>query len=80
MALLMSPVPLNKGALSRAGTRLRTWLTGWWDGWLGTKMILLTPDHWFQLWKVPEPRLWVLPPAAMETIMEVFNEDRLAHP
>ena len=29
---------------------------------------------------VEGPRLWELPPAAMEPIMEVFNEDRMAHP
>ena len=26
------------------------------------------------------PRLWMPPPAAMETVMKLFNEDRIAHP
>ena len=77
----MAMVPVGQCALTRSDDhRLRTWVEGWWNGWLGTTLTLLTPDHWFQLWRVPGPRLWVSPPAAMETVMEVFNEDRLAHP
>ena len=56
------------------------WVDDWWGGWLGTYLTLLASDHWFQLWKVPGPRLWAQPPAAMETVMEVSNEDHLAHP
>ena len=34
----------------------------------------------FDLHKVEGPMLWMPPPVAMETIMKVFNEDRMAHP
>ena len=40
----------------------------------------LSPDYWFQLHIQDRPRLWTPPPAAMETVVEVFNEDCLAHP
>ena len=43
-------------------------------------MRLLEPDDWFELYDIATPRLWGPPPAAMETIVELFNEDRLAHP
>ena len=39
----------------------------------------VTKDNRFDLQKVEGARLWILPPAAMETTMEVFNEDRMAH-
>ena len=58
----MTLVPLWETAIVRAGSsQLRTWLEGWWGGWLGTTLTLLAPDHWFQLWRVPGPRLWVPP-------------------
>ncbi|KAL7533011.1 hypothetical protein ACHAXR_004993 [Thalassiosira sp. AJA248-18] len=34
----------------------------------------------FELQHVEGARLWMPPPAAMETVMELFNEDRIAHP
>ena len=37
-------------------------------------------ELFFDLHKVEDPRLWMPPPDAMETIMEMFNEDRMAHP
>ena len=40
----------------------------------------VTKDNLFNLHKVEGPRLWMPPPAAMETVMEVFSEDRIAHP
>ena len=77
----LSFVPIGQNALTRAGLRaLRGWVDGWWNKWLGTQLTLLTPDLWFQLWNVPGPRFWAPPPAAMEAVMEVFNEDHLAHP
>ena len=39
----------------------------------------LSPDYWFQLHIQDRPRLWTPPPAAMETVVEVFNEDCLEH-
>ena len=39
----------------------------------------LSPDYWFELHTQDRPRLWTPPTAAMETVVEVSNEDRLAH-
>ena len=40
----------------------------------------VTNDNMFDLHKLEGLRLWMPPPAAMETIMEVFYEDRMAYP
>ena len=40
----------------------------------------VTKDNLFDLYKVKGPRLWMPQPVAMETIIEVCNEDRMAHP
>jgi|SaaInl85LU_5_DNA_1037374.scaffolds.fasta_scaffold15347_4 hypothetical protein len=40
----------------------------------------MSPDLWFEARSVEGARLWMPPPAAMETVMEVFNDDRIAHP
>ena len=48
---------------------------------MGNRLLTeLTNDNLFDLDTVEGPRLWILPPAAIETITEVFNEDRMAHP
>ena len=36
-------------------------------------------DYWFQLHTQDRPRLWKHPPAEMEKVVEVFNDDCLAH-
>ena len=41
---------------------------------------MLSPEDWFTLYKVEHPRLWCPPPAAMATVVELFNDDRLPHP
>ena len=35
---------------------------------------------WFTLFEKKLPYLWCLPPVAIETVVEVFNDDRLVHP
>eukprot|EP00984_Skeletonema_dohrnii_P024304 scaffold13420_cov135-Skeletonema_dohrnii-CCMP3373.AAC.1 len=40
----------------------------------------LTPKDWFSLYEIKSHRLWIPPPAAMETVVELFNEDRLVNP
>ena len=37
-------------------------------------------NNWFELQRVSGPWLWMPPPATTETVLEVFNEDRIAHP
>ena len=46
-----------------------------WENTILTEVINL-----FDLHKLEGPRLWIPPPAAAETVMEVFNEDIIAHP
>ena len=40
----------------------------------------LETEDWFELHTQDITRLWKPPPAAMETVVELFNEDHLAYP
>ena len=40
----------------------------------------MEPEDWFRLHEVKGHRLWIPPPAAMETVMELFAEDHLVNP
>ncbi|KAL7525365.1 hypothetical protein ACHAXR_000975, partial [Thalassiosira sp. AJA248-18] len=78
-------VPLDKGADERTEGKVRAWIESWWrsgsgDPWGKKKLKMLSPQDWFLRHECEEPRLWCPPPAAMETVVELFNEDRLAHP
>ena len=88
-------IPLNEGADDRAQGRVEEWVRAWWstkDGkpWTqmgedttryeSTQLIRLNPEDWFRLRDIRGHRLWMPPPAAMETIVEVFNEDRIVYP
>jgi hypothetical protein len=81
----MQFLPLCEGAAERAGTGIEKWVRSWWaleDGtpWFGQELNLLMPKDWFLLYQIKEPRLWLPPPAAMETALELFSEDRLVNP
>ena len=61
------------------------WVNFWWEdassfSWRKDRMNPLRPEEWFSLRDILTPRLWVPPPAAMETVVELFNDDRLARP
>ena len=76
-------VLLNEDTSQLSGTRVSQWVDSWWKGkdgepWCGRNLKLLKPDDWFDLHNIQEARLWIPPPAAMETVVELFNEDRLA--
>ena len=78
-------IPLNEGANEQVDGRVEEWVNSWWslengEPWFGDKLRLLSPEDWFLLHTFSTPRLWMPPPAAMEVVMEMFNEDRLAHP
>ena len=78
-------IPLDTGAVARSQGRVQKWVNSWWNDlsgepYLGSSLRLLEPNDWFELYDIEAPRLWSPPPAAMETVMELFNEDRLAHP
>ena len=78
-------IPLNKSADQRSGGQVVSWINYWWKdrkgaAWGGRALKRLSPDDWFQLHTQERPRLWTPPPASMETVLEVFNEDCQAHP
>ncbi|EJK73831.1 hypothetical protein THAOC_04525 [Thalassiosira oceanica] len=78
-------IPLDTGAVARSRGRVQEWVNSWWNDlsgkpYLGADLRLLEPNDWFELYDIKAPRLWSPPPAAMETVVELFNEDRLAHP
>ena len=78
-------IPLNEGAGARSNGKIEAWVKTWWNDasgqpWCGQKLKVLQPNDWFDLPNNQAPRLWLPPPAAMETVVELFNEDHLAHP
>ena len=80
-------IPLRHGADARARGRVGNWVRSWWrvgrnqrEPWGGLDLVEIDRDNMFELYQVEGPRLWMPPPAAMETVMELFNEDRIAHP
>ena len=78
-------IPLNDLADERSVGRVVSWMNSWWKDrtgatWGGGAIKRLSPDDWFDLHAQDRPRLWTPPPAAIETVVEVFNEDRLIHP
>lgn len=69
----------------RSDGKVLDWIHSWWgedasSSWCSSPLTLLSPTDWFQLRTIPGPRLWVPPPAAMETVLEMFSEDRIARP
>ena len=78
-------LPLNQDAHERSDGEVTKWIHSWWkepDGtpWGGVPLQHLSPEDWFQLSDIKAPRLWTPPPAAMEAVMELFNEDRIVNP
>ena len=82
----LSFIPLDKGAGQRSEGRVQEWIRKWWGGGegakpaLGAALVEVTKEMMFELNTVEGARLWVPPPAAMEVVMEMYNEDRIAHP
>ena len=52
----------------------------WWGSWCGSNLVEIDHSRWFELQDVSGPRLWMPPPAAMATALEMFNANRIAHP
>ena len=78
-------IPLAQSANERMPQVLHGWINSWWSDlegkpWCGAALRLLTPTDWFTLSEVNQPRLWMPPPAAMTTVLELFNDDRLVRP
>jgi hypothetical protein len=68
----LSFIPLAEGANERSAGAVKAWVDSWWGSWCGAPLREMTKDHWFELHRVVGPRLWMPPPAAMATILEVF--------
>ncbi len=78
-------VLFNRGADERSGGRVSAWVRSWWATKKGTdfggfKLQNITSKNMFKLRDVTGGWLWMLPPAAMETAIELWSKDRLAHP
>ncbi len=88
-------IPLNEGADERSQGRVEKWVRAWWSDQEGTpwtrvsgdntqyestQLTKLDPEDWFRLRDILGHRLWMPPPAAMETVVELFNEDRMVNP
>ena len=78
-------IPLNNLADERSGGRVGSWITSWRKyrsgaAWGRYALKRLSPNDWFQLHNQDKPRLWTPPQSAIETVVELLNEDCLAHP
>jgi hypothetical protein len=78
-------VPLSQSANHRMPRLLLSWVNSFWcnssgEPWCGSHLHLLSPNDWFLLHELNKPRLWMPAPAAMTTVLEVFNDDRLTRP
>jgi hypothetical protein len=81
----MKFLPLRKSSQERTEGLVHKWIDSWWrtsegEPWGNEKLRELSPEDWFSLYDLDSPRLWCPPPAAMEMVMELFNEDRLVNP
>jgi hypothetical protein len=81
----LSCIPFNQGADERSGGRVSRWVRSWWKSrngvdFCGMPLKTITKDNMFELKNLQAARLWMLPPAAMEVVMELLCKDRLAHP
>ena len=77
-------IPLNESVDERSGGRVVSWINSWWKdttwaAWGGRALKRLSPDDWFDMHTQDRPRLWTPPSSDMETVVEIFNEYRLAH-
>ena len=78
-------LPLSQSADERMRGAVSSWVQSWWRDdkgadWCGSPLKALAPNDWFLLHEINQPRLWIPPPAAMPTVLEVFNDDRMANP
>jgi hypothetical protein len=77
-------IPFNQGADDRLGGRVSRWVRSWWETKRGTDfrrfpLRTITKDNMFELQDLKAARLWMMPPAAMEVVLELLR-DCLAHP
>jgi len=78
-------LPFNQGADERAKGAVSMWVLSWWrtkkgDDWRGLSLEEVSVETMFELKDLKAARLWLVAPAVMETALELFGDDRLAHP
>jgi hypothetical protein len=88
----MSFLPFHLGADIRSQGRVGKWVRSWWRtkdrtsgpsqgrDWGNLPLQEIGPDNMFELKDIKAARLWMLPPAAVEVVIELLWEDKLAHP
>jgi hypothetical protein len=81
----LSFIPFNRGADNRLGGRVSTWVYSWWKTKRGMDfgefpLRTITKDNMFELQDLKAARLWMMPSATMEVVLELLCEDCLAHP
>ncbi len=77
--------PFNLGAKERSKGGVGSWVRSWWktkkgEDWGGLHLTKVTGETMFELKSLDAARLWLVPPAMMEIALELFCEDRMAHP
>ncbi len=78
-------LPFSEGANERSRGAVGAWVRSWWktkkgEDWGGIPLQEITRDTMFEMRDLQAPKLWMLPPALMETALELFCDNRLAHP
>ena len=78
-------LPFNQGAEDRSYGAVGSWVRSWWrtktgEDWGRLPLQEVTPETMFELKDVQASKIRVLAPAVMETALELFGDDRLAHP
>ena len=81
----LSFIPFNRGADDRAGGKVSVWVHSWWETKKGTPfggfpLRNITKDNMFELRDLKAARLGMMPPAAMEVVLELLCEDPFSQP
>jgi hypothetical protein len=81
----LSFIPFNRGADDRLGGWVSTWVHSWWEtkrgaDFGGFPLQTITKDDMFELRDLKAARLWLMPLAVMEVVLELLCKDCLAHP
>ena len=78
-------LPFNQGVDKRSKGAVGLWVRSWWrtkngGDWGGIPLGEVTGETMFELQDLKAARLWLLAPAVMETALDLFCDNRLAHP
>jgi hypothetical protein len=81
----LSFIPFNRGVDNRSSGWVSTWVHSWWEtkrgaDFGGFPLRTITKDNMFELRDLKAARLWMMPPAVMEVVLELLCKDCLAHP